>query len=80
LKLISARSSSLAAAEDSMSSATAEFLSKLLEGAEENIKAINTHLVLDPPDTSEQILILRELQESYRKQGVNLRKAIREFE
>ncbi|MCU1226152.1 MAG: hypothetical protein JWQ42_4245 [Edaphobacter sp.] len=63
-----------------MSSATARFLGKLLEGAEENIKAINIHLVSEPPDTSEQILILRELQEAYRKHCVNLRAAIRAFE
>jgi Mg2+ and Co2+ transporter CorA len=59
-----------------MSQNTAKLLKELLESVEADIKTIETQITDDKPDTSEQILQLREIQIRYKDLASSLRTAI----
>lgn len=52
------------------------FLTQQLEDVEEDIKAINGHIYYNPPETSGELLKLRELQRKYREIAASLRNEI----
>jgi hypothetical protein len=63
-----------------MSSTTAKMLMEMLEAAEGDCEAIEKVITTDRPDTTDQLLILRTLQQSCRNHCAALRSAIREFD
>ncbi len=58
----------------------AKMLVEMLEAAEGDCEAIDKIIVSDPPDTTDQLLILRTLQQSFRSHCAALHSAIREFD
>jgi hypothetical protein len=63
-----------------MPNPTAKMLMGMLESAEGNIEAIETRIASEHPQTSAQLLIMRNLQNMYRYNCERLREAIRELE
>ena len=63
-----------------MPSETANLLTKLLERGERNIGDIDIHIASEAPDTSDQLLLLRNIQHTYLKVCEQLREALREYE
>ncbi len=53
-----------------------ELLEKELEAVVRDIEAIEYQIANDPPDTSGELLRLREIQRTYRGIAANLKKAI----
>jgi hypothetical protein len=51
-----------------------------LRTVESSVAAIELQIVSDPPDTSDQLLELRELQRMYRELGVSIKSALCFFE
>ena len=63
-----------------MPSETAALLIKLLERDERNIGDIDSHIALEAPETSDQLLLLRNIQHTYLKVCEQLREALREYD
>jgi hypothetical protein len=63
-----------------MPSATSILLTKLLERGERNIGDIDSHITLEAPATSDQLLLLRNIQHTYLKVCEQLREALREYD
>jgi hypothetical protein len=63
-----------------MSSPTATLLTQMLNTVSADCDAIEKAIAADPPETTDQLLILRELQRSFRTHCDALHRAIREFE
>jgi hypothetical protein len=55
---------------------TEKQLTEQLKAVENNIKAIDLQIASDPPETSDLLLELREVQGTYRETAVGLRTAI----
>ncbi len=62
-----------------MSNPTTDMLIEMLKATEVHRLAIDKLIVSDRPDTSEQLLILRTLQQTFVSQSGALRSAVREF-
>lgn len=52
------------------------FLAQQLRDVEEDINAINVHIDYNPPETSGELLKLRELQCKYREIAISLKNEI----
>jgi hypothetical protein len=63
-----------------MPNATADLLTKLLERGERNIGDIDSHISSEAPNTSDQLLLLRNIQHTYLKVCEQLREALREYD
>jgi hypothetical protein len=63
-----------------MPNATADLLTTLLERGERNIGDIDSHIASEVPNTSDQLLLLRNIQHTYVKVCQQLREALREYE
>ena len=63
-----------------MPNATADLLTRLLERGEHNIGDIDSHIASEAPNTSDQLLLLRDIQHTYVKVCKQLREALREYE
>ena len=59
-----------------MSISTITFLNKQIEAANAAIKAIEAQIASDPPETTDQLLMLREVQNKYRSVIDSLKAAI----
>lgn len=59
-----------------MPNSTITFLNKQIEAAKAAMDAIDAEIALNPPDTTDQLLMLREAQNGYRCVIDNLRAAI----
>lgn len=59
-----------------MSKSTITLLNKQIESANANIKAIEIQIASEPPDTTDQLLMLREAQNKYRSVIDSLKAAI----
>lgn len=55
---------------------TRQLLIEQLKKVENSIEAIELHIASDPPDSSDQLLELRQLQRQYRELGVSLKGAV----
>jgi hypothetical protein len=53
-----------------------ELLEKELESVVQDIQAIEYQIASDPPDTSGELLRLREIQRTYRGMAASLKQAI----
>jgi Mg2+ and Co2+ transporter CorA len=53
-----------------------ELLAKELESVERDIQAVEDRIANDPPDTSGELLRLREIQRTYRGIAASIKKAI----
>jgi HPt (histidine-containing phosphotransfer) domain-containing protein len=53
-----------------------ELLAKELESVERDIQAVEDQIANDPPDTSGELLRLREIQRTYRGIAASIKKAI----
>jgi hypothetical protein len=62
-----------------MSNPTTDMLIEMLKTTEIHRQAIDEIIASDRPDTSDQLLILRTLQQSFVSHSGALRKAVREF-
>jgi hypothetical protein len=62
-----------------MSNPTTDMLIEMLKTTEVHRQAIDEIIASDRPDTSDQLLILRTLQQSFVSHSGALRKAVREF-
>jgi hypothetical protein len=62
-----------------MGSDAARALSNLIEGADADIKTVQTTIDQHPPDSSDQLLILREIQDMFRANKKTLTAALQEF-
>jgi hypothetical protein len=63
-------------AEETMPLSPRELLEKELESVVRDIDAIEYQIASDPPDTTGELLRLREIQRTYRGIAANLKKAI----
>jgi hypothetical protein len=52
------------------------FLRRQLKDVEEDIETINSYIFSNPPDTSGELLRLRELQRKYREIAANIKNEI----
>jgi hypothetical protein len=59
-----------------VSKSTITLLNKQIESANANIKAIEIQIASEPPDTTDQLLMLREAQNKYRSVIDSLKAAI----
>lgn len=59
-----------------MSTSTIIFLNKQIESANADINAIEVQIASDPPETTDQLLMLREAQNRYRRVIESLKAAI----
>jgi hypothetical protein len=59
-----------------VSKSTITFLNKQIEAANAGIKAIEVQIASDPPETTDQLLMLREVQNKYRSVIDSLKAAI----
>jgi hypothetical protein len=59
-----------------MSTHTLQFLGQQLKTVENSIEVIEVQIASDPPDTSDKLLELRQLQRMYRELAVSLKGAI----
>jgi HPt (histidine-containing phosphotransfer) domain-containing protein len=59
-----------------MSQLSRELLAKELESVEQDIQAVEDQIASDPPDTSGELLRLREIQRTYRGIAASIKKAI----
>ena len=59
-----------------MSQLSRELLAKELESVERDIQAVEDQIASDPPDTSGELLRLREIQRTYRGIAASLKQAI----
>jgi hypothetical protein len=62
-----------------MSNPTTDMLIEMLKTTEAHRQAIDKIIASERPDTSDQLLILRTLQQSFVSHSGALRKAVREF-
>jgi len=63
-------------AQETMALSPRELLEKELESVVRDIDAIEYQIASDPPDTTGELLRLREIQRTYRGIAANLKKAI----
>ena len=63
-------------AQETMALSPRELLEKELESVVRDIDAIEYQIASDPPDTTGELLRLREIQRTYRGMAANLRQAI----
>lgn len=63
-----------------MPKATADLLTRLLDSGERNIGDIDSHIASEAPNTSNQLLLLRNIQRTYVNVCEQLREALREYE
>jgi hypothetical protein len=59
-----------------VSTSTIIFLNKQIESANADINAIEVQIASDPPETTDQLLMLREAQNRYRRVIESLKAAI----
>jgi hypothetical protein len=52
------------------------FLTQQLSDVEEDIQAINSHISCNPPETTGELLKLRELQRKYREIAASIKNEI----
>jgi hypothetical protein len=57
-------------------STTMAFLNNRIKAAEADIEAVEAQIASDPPETTDQLLMLREAQNAYRGVITNLKAAI----
>ena len=57
-------------------STTIAFLNDRIKAAEADIEAVQAQIASDPPETTDQLLMLREAQNAYRDVITNLKAAI----
>jgi hypothetical protein len=62
--------------QDTMPLSPHELLEKELESVERDIQAIEYQIASDPPDTSGELLRLREIQRTYRGIAASIKQAI----
>jgi len=63
-------------AQETMPLSSRELLEKELESVLRDVQAIEDEIANDPPDTSGELLRLREIQRTYRGIATNIKKAI----
>ena len=63
-------------AQETMPQSPRELLEKELEAVVRDIQAIEDQIANDPPDTSGELLRLREIQRTYRGIAASLKQAI----
>jgi hypothetical protein len=63
-------------AQETMPLSARELLEKELESVERDVQAIEDEIANDPPDTTGELLRLREIQRTYRGIAVSIKQAI----
>ncbi len=62
--------------QETMPQLSRELLAKELESVERDIQAVEDQIANDPPDTSGELLRLREIQRTYRGIAASIKTAI----